>query len=419
MVKFMAQEAASGVMLLVATIIALIWANSMWGDTYSDFWHTKLTLKIGSVEILKESLEHLVNDALMVIFFFVVGLEIKSELVEGDLRSPRVAALPAIAALGGAIIPAIIYYAITVGTPGSAGWGVPMATDIAFALGVLALMGSRVPQKLKLFLLTLAIVDDILGILVIAIFYSSGISFTWLALAILLIVVIVLLRKLRVWYIPIYFLIGLFVWYATLRSGVHATISGVALGLLTPARPLLKRRAFENIQDIVSGEAVDLFEIREASWKFKESVAVTTRLTNLLSPWTSFLIIPLFALANAGVKLSGESVQNAMSSRLALGIVVGLVIGKPLGIFLFTYLSVKLKVADLPEGVRFAHILGGGAVAGIGFTLSLFIAKLAFQDLDETILNEAIIGILAASVIAMIFGFIILSRVKSVEPVKK
>lgn len=411
MVKFMAQEAASGVMLLLATAAALIWANSMWSDSYVDFWHTKLDLRIGSVEILHESLEHLVNDALMVIFFFVVGLEIKSELVEGDLKSPRVAALPAIAALGGMIVPALLYFLITINGEGSGGWGVPMATDIAFALGVLALMGPKIPQKLKLFLLTLAIVDDIGAIIIIAIFYTQQIEYNWLSLALGLLLVIILLRRLRVWYLPVYFVLGAIIWYATLRSGVHATIAGVALGLLAPAKPLLGRRAFESVQDIISGETADPAAIREANWNVKESVAVTTRLTNLLSPWTSFLIIPLFALANAGIGLSGGEIDAALSSRVALGVVVGLVIGKPLGIFLFTYAGVKLKMADLPRGVSFAHVLGGGAVAGIGFTLSIFISKLAFEGQEE-LESVAIIGVLAASLLAMIIGWIILSTSK-------
>jgi len=416
MVKFMAQEAASGILLLIATIVALVWANSIWGDSYYDFWHTKFELKIGDVEILKESLEHLVNDALMVIFFFVVGLEIKSEMVEGDLNNPRVAALPAIAAVGGMLVPALIYYFVTAGTDGSGGWGIPMATDIAFALGVLALMGSRVPQKLKLFLLTLAIVDDIGGILVIAIFYSEGIKFDWLSLAVSLVVVIVLLRKLRVWYMPVYFVIGLFVWYATLKSGVHATISGVVLGVLTPAKPLIGRRAFETVQDIVSGEIADPVELRETGWKVKESVAVTTRLTNLLTPWTGFIIIPIFALANAGVQLSTDSLSLVTSSKISLGVILGLVVGKPLGILLFTLFAVKSKIAVLPKEISYSHILGGGAVAGIGFTLSLFIAKLAFKAPDqEEILNESIIGILVASLLATVFGFIILSRCKPTE----
>ncbi len=413
MVRFMRQEAASGVLLLIATAAALLWAN-FGGDSYGDFWHTKLKLSLGETEILYETLGHLVNDALMVIFFFVVGLEIKHELAEGDLKDPRVAALPAIAALGGMLVPAVLYFAINASGEGSGGWGIPMATDIAFALGVLALMGPRVPQKLKLFLLTLAIVDDIGAILVIAAFYTSSIAFGWLSLAMAGVLLIILMRRLDVWYIPVYVLVGVVIWYATLKSGVHATIAGVVLGLLAPAKPLVGKHPYRAVEDMLSGdkdhETIDPLDVREANWHVRETVAVTTRLTHLLAPWTSFVIIPLFALSNAGVVLSSDSISAALSSSVALGIVLGLVIGKPLGIFLATWIAVKLKIATLPKELSFSHVLGGGAVAGIGFTLSLFIARLAFEEEAVQILDESIMGILAASAAATLLGFILLSR---------
>lgn len=411
MVRFLAQEAASGVLLLVATAVALIWVNSPWSDSYHDLWHTELLIELGSWIPLMHgdhpwSLEFWVNDGLMVLFFFVVGLEIKSELVVGDLNSPRVAALPAIAALGGMVIPAALYAVVNLGSDGLGGWGIPMATDIAFAVGVLALLGSRVPQRLKLFLLTLAIVDDIGAIAVIAIFYSEGLSFGWLGLAVGGLVVVVAMRRFRVWYIPMYVLVGIFVWYATYRSGVHATIAGVALGLLAPAKPLLGPRFLESVEDVISGETVDPASVREANWKRKETVSICGRLIGILSPWTSFVVIPLFALANAGVELSGEAIKDAVSSPVTIGVILGLVIGKPVGIGLFTWAAVRFGVADLPGGVTLRHVVGAGAVAGIGFTVALFISGLAFDD--QGIIDQSIIGILVASLVATGVGAAIL-----------
>lgn len=407
MVRFLAQEAASGVLLLVATAVALIWVNSPWSESYHHLWETELLIQIGDWVPLMHNghpwtLEFWVNDALMVLFFFVVGLEIKAELVVGDLASPRVAALPAIAALGGMILPAGLFVLVNLGGDGIGGWGIPMATDIAFAVGVLALLGSRVPQKLKLFLLTLAIVDDIGAIAVIAVFYSEGLSFGWLALAVGGLVLTIAMKRFRVWYIPMYVGVGIFVWYATYRSGVHATIAGVALGLIAPARPLLGPRLGEAIEDYMSGDTVDPLSVREANWKNKESVSICGRLLAVLSPWTGFLVIPLFALANAGVELSGEAIKDAVSSPVTLGVVLGLVVGKPIGIALFTYLAVRFRIADLPVGITLRHVFGAGGVAGIGFTVALFISGLAFDD--PGLIDQSIIGILVASVAATVVG---------------
>ncbi|MEM9565176.1 MAG: Na+/H+ antiporter NhaA [Actinomycetota bacterium] len=416
MVRFLAQETTSGILLLIATAAALIWANlpGELGESYHRFWEMHVDIAIGDWHIFDESLEHFVNDALMALFFFVVGMEIKSELMTGDLADPRVAALPAIGALGGMLLPAAIYAVLTAGTDGFSGWGVPMATDIAFAVGVLALLGPSVPQRLKLFLLTLAIVDDIGAILVIAVFYTTSIELIWLAVAIGLVALVGLMTRYRIWYTPVYALVGFVVWYATFRSGVHATIAGVALGLMAPARPLLEDRAFENVEDILSGDRVDPTMIMDANWKMKEKIGVTTRLTQLLSPWTSFVIIPIFALANAGIPLSGDALGAAASSRVTLGVVLGLVVGKTLGVSLFSYLAVRFNLASLPRGVSFAHIVGGGAVAGIGFTVALFIARLAFAE-DEgaegasaSLAEEAIMGVLVASLLATLLGFILL-----------
>lgn len=406
LVRFLAQEAASGVLLLAATAVALIWAN-FFGDSYFNFWHTEIALNIGSFN-LAEPLEAWVNDALMVLFFFVVGLEIKSELVVGDLSDPRVAAMPALAALGGMVVPALLYVAINAGGSGADGWGIPMATDIAFAVGVLALLGPSIPQRLKLFLLTLAIVDDIGAIMVIAIFYTKERSMGWLALAVGGLVLIALLRRWRVWYTPLYVILGVGIWFATFESGVHATIAGVALGLLAPAKALIGERAFENIEDIVSGDTVNPVAAREAEWELRERVSVCGRLIALISPWTSFFVVPVFALANAGIKITGESVAAAVTSPVALGIIVGLVIGKPLGIFLFAAWADKYTSASLPEGVTLHHVLGSGAVAGIGFTVALFINRLAFEDVG--IRDEAVLGILVASLLASVVGWAILRK---------
>ncbi len=426
MVRFLRQEAASGVLLIVATIVALVWANVAF-DSYKSFWDLHLTVNIGDWVFFDESFKHVVDDALMVIFFFVVGLEIKSELVGGDLSDPRVAALPAIAALGGMVVPAGLFLLLASGGDGVNGWGIPMATDIAFAIGVLALLGNRIPQKLKLFLLTLAIVDDIGAIAVIALFYTEAIEMGWLALAAGTLVVIVAMTRFRVWYQPIYVLLGIVVWYATFRSGVHATIAGVVLGFLAPGRPLLGDRMFESVEDIFSGDDADFNQVQKLNFQAREQVPVTQRLLTLISPWSSFMIIPVFALANAGINLTGDKVSDAAGSPVTWGIVLGLVVGKPLGIFLFTWLATKFKIASLPDQVTWTHVLGGGAVAGIGFTVALFIGELAFKAksgsseaevaLAESLKDQAIMGILLASLLASVVGAAILLRTKSPDAI--
>ncbi len=323
--------------------------------------------------------------------------------------------MPAIAALGGMVFPAAIFYFVNIGGSGSHGWGVPMATDIAFAVGVLALLGPRVPFRLKLFLLTLAIADDIGAIVVIAVFYSSGLSFAWLAAAAGGLVVVALLKQFRVWYIPVYAIVGIFVWYATFRSGVHATIAGVALGLLTPAKPLLGPKAFETIDDIITGERATPVAVREANWKMKESVSVAARLITVLSPWTGFVIVPLFAVANAGVVLSSDVLGDAVSSRVTWGVILGLVVGKPLGITLFSMFAIRSKIAEMPRGVTMLHIAAAGAVAGIGFTVALFIGGLAFEIPSNS--DQATIGILVASLLATLLGWALLRLSPLPEPV--
>ena len=402
--RFIDREVAGGILLLVATAAALVWVNSGWGDSYHSFWHTEIELAVGSWHLPHMSLGHFVNDALMALFFFVVGLEIKRELVTGDLSSMRAAALPAIGAAGGMIVPALLYFAFNTAGEASRGWGIPMATDIAFAVGIVALLGSRVSPKIKLFLLTLAIVDDIGAIAVIAIFYTSDLSTTWLLTALVGLIAVWVLQKIRVWAIPVYAVLGIFIWYATLESGVHATIAGVALGLLTPARPLLGQRDAQQIVDALPSDA-NVAEVRHASFLAQESVPLTERLEELLHPFTAFMIIPIFALANAGIVLSGDTISDAAASNVTLGIIVGLVIGKPLGIALFTWVATRFGFA-LPEGVNWPQFVGMGLAAGIGFTVSIFVGNLAFED--SAITELAKIGILVASLIAAIGALVLL-----------
>ncbi len=411
LVRFLRQEVSSSILLLAATAAALLWAN-FGGDSYERFWETTIELAIGSWQPLIHegqglSLELWVNDVLMVLFFFVVGLEIKHEAVVGELSDPKVAALPIVAAFGGMVVPAAVYTMLNAGGAGSGGWGVPMATDIAFAVGVLTLLGSRAPQRLKLFLLTLAIADDVGAILVIAVFYSSGFSVTWFVTALVGLAAMALLRRYRVWYVPVYVVLGVVIWYATFRSGIHATIAGVAMGLMAPARPLLGERALEHLEDILSGEETDAVAVRDATWRTKETVPVTVRMSGLLSPWTSFVIVPIFALSNAGVKLSSDALSGAVGSPVTWGVILGLVIGKPVGITLFSWLATKTKIASMPANTTLGQLFGVGAVAGIGFTVALFVGHLAFSDRE--LADQATMGILAASLIATLMGFVLLS----------
>jgi len=410
--RFVDREVAGGILLLVATAVALIWVNSGWGDSYNDFWHTEIELAVGTWHLPHMSLGHFVNDALMALFFFVVGLEIKRELVTGDLSSVRAAALPAIGAVGGMVVPALFYIMLNTSGEASRGWGIPMATDIAFAVGIVALLGSRVSPKIKLFLLTLAIVDDIGAIAVIAIFYSSDLSVGWLLTALIGLIAVWVLQRVRVWAIPVYAALGLFVWYATLESGVHATIAGVALGLLTPARPLLNKRDAQQIVDALPSDA-NVDEVRHASFLAQESVPLTERLENMLHPFTAFMIIPVFALANAGIKLSGDTISDAAGSNITIGIILGLVIGKPVGITLFAWVATRYGFT-LPEGVNWPQFIGMGFAAGIGFTVSIFVGGLAFESPGVTDLAK--IGILVASLIAAVAALLLLRYGKKPDP---
>ena len=405
--EFLATESSGGVVLLVAAAAALVWANSPLSNSYGSLWATDLSIRVGPY-LLAMDLRHWINDGLMAIFFFVVGLEIKRELVVGELSSRKKAALPAVAAVGGMVVPALIYLALNMGSAGAAGWGIPMATDIAFAVGVLALLGPRIDPPLKVFLLSLAIADDIGAILVIALFYSGGVAPGALLAALAIVLAIVGLGRIGVTWMPLYVLLGVGMWLATLQSGIHPTIAGIALGLLAPARPLTRASeedavALDAHGDGVTAETVTTFKLRA-----QERLAVTERLAHALHPWTSFVVIPLFALANAGVSLRLTGGEGGLAWPVTLGVVAGLVVGKPLGITLFAWAGSRVGVVDLPEGVSWREITGVAALAGIGFTISLFIADLAFTD--RMLVEAAKIGILAGSLLASLLGGSILLR---------
>ncbi len=404
--EFLRVEAAGSLLLLLAAAVALVWANSAFADSYDAFWHTKIALDAGPLQ-LEETLQHWVNDALMVIFFFVVGLEIKYELVNGDLRDPKTAALPIVAAIGGMVVPAALYLVFNPpGSDGAAGWGIPMATDIAFAVGVLGVLGRRIPSAARLFLLTLAIVDDIGAILVIAVFYTADLSLTWLAIAIGLLAAMVVARILRIWTLVVYTILGVGVWFALLESGVHATLAGVAIGLLAPAGPLLREDiARGHVRKALQDNVIDPDELARLRFLLKESVSVVERLQSTLHPVSAYVVLPVFALANAGVELG--AIGEVFTAPVGLGIIAGLVVGKPIGILLASWIAVRLGLGRLPERTSWTMVLGLGAVGGIGFTVSIFIAGLSFPG-AELLTEEAKIAILLASLLAAIVGVVLL-----------
>lgn len=400
--EFLHLETSGGIFLMVATVTALVLRNSPFGEVVAHFWHQHAIVRVGPVSI-DESLTHWVNDGLMALFFFVAGLEIKRELVVGELRDPRRAALPAVAALGGMIVPAGVYLMINIGGSGAGGWGVPLATDIAFAVAVLAMVGKGLPSGLKVFLLSLAIADDIGAVVVIALFYSSAISFTWLGVVAGLIAVVIVMKRLDIWFVPAYTLVGIGLWVAMFESGVHATLAGVILGLMTPA---IARKPTPTNVDVEP--AIPLGVLREVLVDARETVPVTERLLHILHPWTAFVVLPLFALANGGVELSVSGLGDAATSPVTLGIVLGLVAGKGIGIFLATRIAVAAGIGSLPTGVTWRSVAGVGLLGGIGFTVSLFITGLAF--VDPHVQDAAKIGVLAASVLAASLGVMVLRK---------
>jgi NhaA family Na+:H+ antiporter len=422
--RFLAIEAASSALLLAATLIALGLANSPWREGWAHFWHQRIAIEVGSFE-LALSLGHWVNDALMAIFFFVVGLEIKRELTIGELASRERAMLPVFGALGGMVAPACIYLLLQPGGAAAAGWGIPMATDIAFAVAALALLGRRVAPGLKVFLLALAIVDDLGAVTVIAVFYTDEIRLSALFAAVLGLGLVYVTRLAGVRAYAPYFVVGAVVWLATLGSGVHATVAGVLLGLLTPVHPLVERRtlverareraaeALSRIGDGGSTLAPEpvLQEVRHLS---RDAQSPLEYLTHQLHPWVAFVVMPVFALANAGVTLDGSTLGAAEGRGVALAVGAGLLLGKPLGIALFALAAVRFGIAAMPRGVTPGGLFGAGLLGGIGFTMALFITALAFGE--GPLADAAKVGVLGASLLACVGGVLVLARVLPRSP---
>ncbi|MDA3966533.1 Na+/H+ antiporter NhaA [Helicobacter sp. WB40] len=416
--KLTQSESFAGVLLLCCAILAMIVANSPLGESYAALWKSKVGFDINGI-FIGMSLEHWINDVLMAFFFLVVGLEIKREVLFGELAGFKRAALPVIAALGGMVGPGLIYYALNAGTSSEHGFGIPMATDIAFALGVLSILGKRVSISVKVFLVSLAVADDLGAIIVIALFYSSGVSFEWLGIAACIVAVLVALNKMGVKSLKPYMLLGVFLWIAVHNSGIHATIAAVVLAFTIPVAPKIDTISFmdklkkmvDKFQDAQNKKDTILLHGDQVEALHHIAVHKTAvqnplvRLEHALAPYSSFLIMPIFAFANAGVTI-GDNIDFGLD-HVFLGILCGLVIGKPVGIFLFTFLAEKLGIATRPKGVTWIEIFGAGALGGIGFTMSMFVTNLAFSGEHALVATDvAKISILIASLVAGVCGTI-------------
>lgn len=407
---------AAGVMLLGA-IIALIVANTAFHELFYEFWHTEVSLGFGSNHV-EMSLAHIINDILMAIFFLLVGLEIKYEMTVGELTNIRQAILPVGAALGGVMMPIVVYLIFNAGNPETMmGWGVPTATDIAFALGILALLGSRVPAGVRVFLSTLAVADDIVAIIVIAVFYGQSPSAMWLGAALVVLIVLALMNKSHIYSLLPYLLVGAVLWYCIFMSGVHSTIAGVLLAFVIPSGSRVDLKSFADWSGERVKEAHETFEPNEpvigqadylASVTRLERVArhvvpPATRLERKLYPWVYFAILPLFALTNADVAFTTIAPGDIVTNSVFLGVFFGLIVGKPLGIMLMSFIIVKSKLSTLPENVNWVHLLGAALLGGVGFTMAIFVANLAFVDPEYVMIAK--VAILAASLVAGVAGF--------------
>ncbi len=393
---FFKQESASGKLIVLASLVGLLVANSPWGKSYFEILESTFSFSLSAFSF-EMNLIHFINDGLMTIFFFVVGLEIKRELVEGHLSTLKNAALPFFAAIGGMLVPALIYLSIA-GESYSSGWAIPVATDIALAVGVLGLIGSKSISILRPFLLGLAVIDDIGAILIIAVFFSVGVNFSWLLAAGVLVLIVVLIKYLDIRFTTVYIFLGLILWLCLYKSGVHPTMAGVILGLLAPAIPFISKEYVD------TEELVDL-SVSKTKKIAKNSVSVVEWLLHQIHPWTAFLIVPLFAFANSGIVISSQSLQEALNSPLAWAIFAGLVAGKPLGILAFSFVAIKTNVGALSGTVKWREIFATGSSAGIGFTVSIFIAKLAFTD--PNLQNLAILSVLVASVFSGVLSLLL------------
>ena len=412
--RFLHVEAASGIVLLACTALALGLANSPAAAWFAAIWKTPVSLSIAGFTLAGDVGHLIVNDGLMTIFFFVVGLEVKREIVFGELREPRKALLPVFAALGGVMAPAAIYLALQWGQPGQDGWAIPMATDIAFVVGLLALFGSRVPFGLKIMILSLAIVDDIVAVLIIALVFTETIAWAWLGLAGAAFGLVYGFNLAGVRSIAVYAFIGVFIWLAFLQSGVHPTVAGVLLGLLTPARAWIGRETLADVLktawERVSGDDDEpdraRVDVGATPFAAREAVSPLQRLEDGLHPWVAFVIMPLFALANAGVAVSLPS----LGEPIAMAVAAGLVVGKPVGIMLLCAIAVRLGVTSLPDGVTWGMLAGGACLAGIGFTMALFLNALAFPAAEFPAAEAAgKIGTLAGSLVSALIGASVLT----------
>ncbi len=410
LLQFLRIETASGAILLLAVVVALTLSNSPWATSFRALWDTPIGIQIGEFQFLR-SLRDMINDGLMTLFFFIVALEIKREVVLGELQNPRVVALSVAAATGGMLAPAILYLVLQHGQPGQHGWGIVMPTDTAFVIGCLALLGSRVPSGLRVFLLSLAVVDDLGAILIVTLGYSQSLNWTALASGVVGLAMVRGMALLGVRDIRAYFLVGATIWLAVDASGIHATIVGVILGLMTPTAGWVSDQRLGSILrkvlsyppgDHWSGDTEDNRALQVAGIAVRETLSPVERLEAMLHPWVAFGIMPLFALANAGVPISIKGFVNSVS----LAVMVGFVLGKPIGVAGFAWLAVRMGIASRPEELTWRGLVGGALLTGIGFTMALFIAGQAFRDV---LLNESKLGILSASLVSSVAGLILLS----------
>jgi len=419
--RYVHGESTAGIVLLISAVIAMIWANSAWSDSYHHLWEYKISIQAGEYGISK-TLHEWINDGLMALFFFVIGLELKREIMAGELSDMGKAILPLIAALGGMLLPALIYFLFNPGGPQSNGWGIPMATDIAFALGIMSLLGNRVPLSLKIFLTALAIADDIGAVLVIAFFYTSDISMLSLGIGALFLVLLLAANYIGVRSTLFYGLVGIAgVWLAFLMSGVHATIAGVLAAFAIPARTKIDEEKFiqvleDQLREFHAIPPNDVTLLEPAQYKVIEKInrltkAAGTPLQKLeykLHSWVSYLVMPLFAFSNSGITLHVGFLNDVLSSSITLGILMGLVVGKFVGVLIFCWVAVKTKITALPYGVTWKQIIGVALLAGIGFTMSLFITTLAFKDVR--LVTDAKLGIFIASIISGAAGYFVLKK---------
>ena len=420
LLEFTHSSTRATMLMLAAAVAALVIENTPVLPYFAEFWHTfDIGISLGDFAP-HLSLEHFINDFLMAIFFLLVGLEIKFEMTAGELKNPRKALLPILGAAGGAIVPALVYTAVNVGSGFEQGWGVPMANDIAFCLGILALLGSRIPAGLRSFLSTLTIADDIIAIMVIAVFYTANLDVAWLAGGLGLFAVLIVFNRLHIYDLLPYLVVGLGMWACFLMSGVHATIAGVLLAFTIPTGSRVDLQKFmtwsgDRVREAraayVETEPVTLqkdymFTVTRLSSVVRQVVPPATRLEHMLYPWVYFAVLPLFALTNADVSFLGGDVLAMVSSPVFFGVFFGLLLGKPIGILLFSFLTVKLKIANLPDHVNWIHMLGAGILGGVGFTMAIFVANLAFPE--AVLIADAKIGILSASLLAGVIGFLFL-----------